>query len=174
MSELEDRRTFLKVVGGAAGVVGAGIIGVPVASALLSPLTLDPVQGSVGFIPTVSEDAVPKDGTPVIVAIVAPRPRDAWAVMPPTEIGTIFLRRDGAEIVAMSTICPHLGCKVDADTPRACLRCPCHDSDFAYDGKVLTGPSPRGLDRLQTRVARGIVEVEYLRFKTGTPDKVPA
>lgn len=171
---MSDRRTFLKLLGGAACAGAAGIVAAPVGTAFLSPIAKDSMSGTTGFIGTVSAEAVPADGTPVAVTIVAPRPRDAWAVMPPSEVGTVFLLRRGGELAAFSAICPHLGCKVDADNARGCFRCPCHDSDFALDGAVLTGPSPRGLDPLKTRVVNGLVEVEYLRFKTGTPARVLA
>jgi len=174
MADAHDRRTFLKLVGGASCAAGAAMIGVPVATAFLSPLGKDSVIGASGFLPTISADAIPADGSPVSVAIVVPRPRDAWSALPPTEVGTVFLRREQERIIAMSTICPHLGCKVDEDAANKRFRCPCHDSDFDLAGAVLTGPSPRGLDRLETRVVDGIVEVEYVRFKTGTPNKVLA
>lgn len=174
MSSTADpgRRTLLKLIGGASCAAGAAMIGVPVASAFLSPLGKDSVTGASGFLPTVSLDVIPTDGSAVSVAIVAPAPRDAWAVLPPTEVGTVYLKREGDGVVAMSTICPHLGCKVDV-APVG-FRCACHDTDFAPDGGVLKGPSPRGLDKLETKVEGGIVQVKYVRFKTGISEQVPA
>jgi hypothetical protein len=37
----------------------------------------------------------------------------------------------------------------------------------------LTGPSPRALDELATRVEDGFVLVEFRRFRQGTPGKEP-
>ncbi len=175
MAERADdpgRRTFLKLIGGASCAAGAAMIAAPVASTFLSPLAQDSVFGATGFLPTVSEAAVPADGTPVSVAIVVPRPRDAWAVLPPTEVGSVYLKRENGQVVAMSTICPHLGCKVDVAAVG--FRCACHDTDFSADGGVIKGPSPRGLDRLETRVEAGVVQVKYLRFKAGLTEQVPA
>jgi len=30
--------------------------------------------------------------------------------------------------------------------------CPCHNSTFSIEGEVLTGPSPRALDRYETKI----------------------
>jgi Rieske Fe-S protein len=70
-----------------------------------------------------------------------------------------------------STICPHLGCAVDYKADQKRFGCPCHDSLFKLDGKVESGPSPRPLDILESRVVDGKVEVRYQRFKTGVPEK---
>jgi menaquinol-cytochrome c reductase iron-sulfur subunit len=75
---------------------------------------------------------------------------------------------------AFSTVCPHLGCGVDFNADKRAFACPCHESAFALDGRVESGPSPRGLDRLEARVVEGRVEVKYQRFRQGTQDKVPA
>jgi Rieske Fe-S protein len=50
--------------------------------------------------------------------------------------------------------------------------CPCHDSSFDERGYVLSGPSPRALDTLDTRIEEGFVVVEFRRFRQGIADKV--
>lgn len=47
-------------------------------------------------------------------------------------------------IAAVSTVCPHLGCLVSRKENGEFL-CPCHGSKFDSEGKVLSGPPPRGL-----------------------------
>ncbi len=54
----------------------------------------------------------------------------------------VFSDQDG--IAAVSTVCPHLGCLVVRKDNGEYL-CPCHGSKFNTEGKVLTGPPPRGL-----------------------------
>lgn len=49
-----------------------------------------------------------------------------------------------AGIAAVSTVCPHLGCIV-ARQADGSFSCPCHGSRFDRTGKVIGGPSPRGL-----------------------------
>lgn len=168
------RRTFLKLVGGACGTAAAAAVGLPVVATVVAPTFDETISGSGGFVPVVNADALPLDGTPIVASVIVQEPIDAWVKMPPTEVGSIFIRRDEAgEVVAYSTICPHLGCQVDLDRSARRMICPCHDSAFSLDGQVTGGPSPRALDRLETRVAGGKVEVRYVRFKTGTHDKIP-
>lgn len=170
----EGRRAFLKLVGGACGTAAVAAVGVPVVATITAPTFQETVVGASGFVPTVPLEAVPPDGKPVSVAIVVDRPKDAWNLMPPTEVGRVFLMRSGEKLLALSTICPHLGCQVDADNDKGIFRCPCHDTDFALSGAVTRGPSPRGLDELEARVTGGMVEIRYQRFKIATKDKVPA
>jgi Rieske Fe-S protein len=60
-------------------------------------------------------------------------------------------RRNG-DIVALSPSCPHLGCGVSYRSEQGGFFCPCHDSAFSIDGEVLSGPSPRALDRFEVKV----------------------
>jgi Rieske Fe-S protein len=94
--------------------------------------------------------------------------------MPPSQIGSVWLERQGEEVLAFSTICPHLGCGIDWESGKKRYVCPCHDSYFAPDGSVLTGPSPRGMDRLEARIVEGQVEVKFEKFVLGTAEKTPA
>lgn len=44
------------------------------------------------------------------------------------------------EFVALSTTCPHAGCRVSTVADGA-ITCPCHGSRFDLDGAVLRGPA---------------------------------
>lgn len=46
---------------------------------------------------------------------------------------------------AFSAICPHLGCIVQWDATSKQIACPCHAGFFDTNGKVVSGPPPRGL-----------------------------
>ena len=61
----------------------------------------------------------------------------------------------------LSPICPHEGCEVSWDQTRNRFACPCHASFFAADGSRISGPTPRGLDPLPTRVQDGKLQVQY-------------
>lgn len=41
---------------------------------------------------------------------------------------------------ALSTKCPHLGCKVHWEEGQGRFRCPCHEGIFDKDGKAISGP----------------------------------
>ena len=55
--------------------------------------------------------------------------------------------RDGA-YVALSSRCPHLGCRLRRDQSDGRFRCACHASRFDPDGAVLRGPARRSMERL--------------------------
>ncbi|MEA5571171.1 ubiquinol-cytochrome c reductase iron-sulfur subunit [Calothrix sp. UHCC 0171] len=48
-------------------------------------------------------------------------------------------------IVAVNPTCTHKGCKVDWKATENKFLCPCHQSAFAGDGKVLEGPATKPL-----------------------------
>ena len=74
------------------------------------------------------------------------------AFVPPGRAVAVFRDADG--VFAVSRVCTHLGCLVNA-APDG-FHCPCHGSRFAPDGAVLKGPAPTGLAWLAvTPVAGG-------------------
>jgi Rieske Fe-S protein len=169
----EDRRTLLKVLSGVLGGGAAAAVGLPVLRAFVDPVNRTTVTGAGEFVAIAPISAVPEDGTPLKVPVVIQKPRDAWTKLPPTEMGAVFVRKDGGEVVAYSTICPHLGCGVDFIADKNVFACPCHESAFDLEGRVAGGPSPRGLDQLQTRIEGGRIEVRFQQFKQGTKEKIP-
>jgi menaquinol-cytochrome c reductase iron-sulfur subunit len=73
--------------------------------------------------------------------------------------GSPDLDEDPNEIIAVSNRCAHLGCPVRFVEAAGNFICPCHGGVYDFVGKVLGGPPVRPLDRFQTRVRRGQVEV---------------
>ena len=58
----------------------------------------------------------------------------------------VYVRRLGSgELVAVLASCTHQGCQPEPVGDR--LACPCHGSEFAFDGAVLQGPAERPLTR---------------------------
>ena len=81
-----------------------------------------------------------------------------WAVT--TEEHNVFvLPAKNNQVV--SPICPHAGCEVLWEQAANRFSCPCHESYFAADGARISGPSPRGLDSLPSRVQDGKLQVQY-------------
>jgi menaquinol-cytochrome c reductase iron-sulfur subunit len=163
------RRGALQTIAAVGGAVGCCALAVPTLRFLVTP-ALGPA-GAGRWIKTVPADSLP-DGEPKRVALVADH-RDAWTLEKDVELGAAWLLRKGSEIVAWSTVCPHLGCSVNKSATGGGFECPCHDSSFGADGQRLTGPSPRGLDTLGSKVEDGFVHVEFQRFRQGTPEKEP-
>ena len=106
-----------------------------------------------------------RDAAPVSVPILGEKV-DAWTRSPEERLGTVWLQRTGRGVTALSAECPHLGCTIRYDVPRARFACPCHASTFDRDGRALTGPAPRAMDALDARVRGDFVEVRFVRFRT--------
>ena len=58
-----------------------------------------------------------------------------------------FIVRRGGNLFALSAICTHRKCKLEAEADKT-FYCPCHGSTFAPDGKVTEGPARRDLPML--------------------------
>lgn len=80
---------------------------------------------------------------------------------------TAYVRRGSPEIkgedpngyVAISTRCAHLGCPVRFVEAARNFICPCHGGVYDFIGERIGGPPVRPLDRFQTRVRNGFVEL---------------
>jgi menaquinol-cytochrome c reductase iron-sulfur subunit len=76
---------------------------------------------------------------------------DGWKIT--SEKATAWVvKQAGNSVVAFGPQCTHLGCAYHWDDGRSGFLCPCHNSLFSLDGKVMSGPAPRPLDRYETKV----------------------
>ncbi len=65
------------------------------------------------------------------------------------------------QIVALKTVCTHLGCTPNWLEAEQKFKCPCHGSGFYKDGVNFEGPAPRPLERYAIRVADdGQIEID--------------
>ncbi|MBV8246260.1 MAG: Rieske 2Fe-2S domain-containing protein [Candidatus Eremiobacteraeota bacterium] len=71
-----------------------------------------------------------------------------------------------------SPICPHLGCRYNYDAANNKFACPCHGSQFDYEGKHIAGPAARGLDPLPLNIKDGDAEVTWIRYRSTIPDRL--
>ena len=76
---------------------------------------------------------------------------DGWRTFQEKVIAWV-VRTDDKNVVAYAPQCTHLGCAYHWEAPRNQFVCPCHESRFSIDGKVLGGPAARPLDRYPVRV----------------------
>jgi cytochrome b6-f complex iron-sulfur subunit len=68
------------------------------------------------------------------------------------------------EIVALKTVCTHLGCTPNWLEAEQKFKCPCHGSGFDKAGINFEGPAPRPLERYAIRLADdGQLEVDKSR-----------
>lgn len=83
---------------------------------------------------------------------------DGWKVSSEKATAWMIKSADN-EVVAFAPQCTHLGCAYHWEANAKHFVCPCHTSVFAMDGRVLSGPAPRPLDRHQVRVTGNLVQI---------------
>ncbi|MBI5201609.1 MAG: ubiquinol-cytochrome c reductase iron-sulfur subunit [Elusimicrobia bacterium] len=82
------------------------------------------------------------------------RKRDAWATVEKRASAWV-LTPNGRDFIAFDPKCTHLGCPYRWDDSQKKFLCPCHTAVFDVDGRVVSGPPPRPLDRFSTKVVGG-------------------
>jgi menaquinol-cytochrome c reductase iron-sulfur subunit len=178
-----DRRTFLAWATNGMGAVVGAVLGLPALAYLADPRNR-PGRDTAWRTVLRLGDLKPLEPKE---AVIKETRRDAWNLHPDDIVGRVWLVRQDDEdnVVAFTTICPHLGCSINWIPPSpgrppqdGQFLCPCHGGRFAETGqRVLDGPAhnpaPRNMDRLQVRVVAGpanpedkVVQVQYKRFKT--------
>ncbi len=174
-----DRRGFIK---GASCAIGAAIGVVPMAAGVrmaLDPLSREAIAVDAEFI-RLAEVSDLEAGVPRKFAIVEDK-RDKWSRYKDVPVGAVYLLLEKAEdskssepkVIAYNTVCPHLGCFVDYRPEQQDYFCPCHDSNFALDGTLKKGVSPRGMDSLEVELRNGSeVWVKFQRFKANASEKI--
>lgn len=168
MAETSRRGALSGLAKGLFGLLGLGALA-PLAGAFLHPLR----RGAAAVRKPVRVATLadfPAQGP--LRAEVVDEHRDAWMRTEKERVGACWLRKDEKGVRALSVVCPHLGCAVDWSPEEKRYRCPCHDARFDAAGKRISGPAPRDMDELETRVdGDGSVWVTYRRFPVGTAHK---
>lgn len=91
---------------------------------------------------------------------------DGWKVT--SEKSTAWVvKHAGNGVTAFGPQCTHLGCAYHWDDSKNEFLCPCHNSLFAIDGKVVSGPAPRPLDRYDTKIEGSKLLLGRLREAAG-------
>jgi Rieske Fe-S protein len=139
-----DRRSALAtLVAGGVALISAALAGlVAVVAAPATPRT-GRVWRRVGSALDLPADA------PMSV-VIAERHADGWYQT--SKQSALFVDRDASGYRALSATCAHLGCRVHWEQSQKQFVCPCHGGVYDRDGKVVAGPPPRGLERLNVRV----------------------
>lgn len=165
-SEGESRRTFLGWVSGAIAAAMGLAIGIPLVGYTILPALKRRKLGwnDVGAVESL-EPGVPKEMECVYSVT------DGWQKTTAKKAVWAVQDESGA-IAAYSPLCPHLGCGYRWESEKRQFHCPCHNSKFSIDGKVLSGPAPRPLDTLPEKVEHGRLLVIYKEFKAGTAAKI--
>jgi menaquinol-cytochrome c reductase iron-sulfur subunit len=142
------RRFYVTVIYGLWSVVAAALA-IPAALYLLLPprLRRSPAWVEAGDVSKL------EPGTPVEMVFRQNR-IDGWKIVS-DKTSAWVVDLPGNKLVAFGPQCTHLGCAYHWDETRDQFLCPCHSSVFAIDGRVISGPAPRPLDRYETKVENG-------------------
>ena len=147
------RREVLGTIGFWSATLTAGaLLGIPATRfAVGNSLEQDPEH----WVPIGSPDKLTRDDFTRIVYEF--RTKDAWREV--AKEGLIYARAGaGGEIIALSAVCTHLGCNVRWRREQSRFACPCHAGFYDEQGNVISGPPPRPLRRLETRLKDGVIE----------------
>ena len=177
--ESMTRRTVFSIGVQAAGGVAVAAVPLPAVGFAVAPLfeeEAEPWQ-AVGA----TTDFNPDTYRPVTITIV----QDIGE----TGKSTAYIRQGNPEItadqtkyppespdeyIAMSTRCAHVGCPVRFVEASGNFICPCHGGVYGFLGERIGGPPVRPLDRFQTRVTNGQVEIGPRYSVTNSLDPVRA
>lgn len=162
----QNRRSFFAVLVGSVSVVVGALMAIPALRFFLYP-----VLRAIGGTEWLSV------GTPS--SFVGPGPFrkeveirkvDGWRAS--TVKRTVWVVRDAQNgLKVVSDVCPHLGCSVPWRDDEKEFHCPCHHAKFRADASLISGPSPRSLDPLPTKIENGQLWVKYQIFRNLVPTR---
>jgi len=142
-----SRRSFLTLTTYAVGGIISIGVGIPAIAYLIGPSLQQ--KNSKEWIRLSSASKV-EVGTPTLFRVKIKR-QVGWTVNE-EELAVYILTTNGSDFIAISNICTHLGCRVRWISDKGQFHCPCHNAVFNKEGKVVSGPPPRPLDRFQVKV----------------------
>lgn len=150
------RRNVFIVAGQALGGLAGAAVLLPVVGFAVAPILDTPEEDWVGV-------GSPEDFSSDTYKSVIKTERSGIGESGRT---TVYVRRGSTDLgedpgiyIAMSTRCAHLGCPVRFIKAAGIFSCPCHGGAYDFEGKVIGGPPVRPLDRFQTRIEAGEVQV---------------
>lgn len=143
------RRNFLSKLLLGLGLVLAALIGIPVLGFVISPIFR---KKESRWIPIAWLEDLKSQG-PQEVQFTTVK-QDAW-LRANVKQSVYVLRATGDNFTVFSAACTHLGCVVHWDSSKNKFLCPCHGGQFDINGKVVSGPPPKPLKQLETKIENG-------------------
>ena len=130
----QERRSFLKVMLGSGIFLWLGSLVYPVLRYLVPPATAATDLNSVR-----------------VAAVGELRPGDYRIFRFGRLPGILFCLKDGS-LHALSARCTHLDCTVQFEQEREHIWCACHGGVYDINGRNVSGPPPRPLERYEVVV----------------------
>jgi menaquinol-cytochrome c reductase iron-sulfur subunit len=149
------RRAFTVAVQAIGGVAGAAVV-LPAVGFAIAPIFH---RGKERWEAVGQVDDFTADSYKQVVFTLVPGIGEAGKTTAYVRRGTQELNEDPKVFIAISSRCAHVGCPVRFVQASGNFICPCHGGVYDFEGKRIGGPPVRPLDRFQTRIRGGKVEV---------------
>lgn len=78
---------------------------------------------------------------------------------PIVKINKVLIQKIDDEIIVFDAHCTHMGCVLNIDEKKQHFVCPCHSSEFSFDGKRLKGPAQRDLDIISSKIENNMLYI---------------
>lgn len=140
----QNRRTFLQwLLGGGFAALAAAIL-YPVFRFLIPPKTVEANVSQVKL--------------PFTRADIEAEPQKYKIFKFGRTLGIIFIAPDG-QLDALSAICTHLSCTVQYRPDWEVIWCACHNGKYDLNGKNISGPPPRPLQKYNVNIVNDAIIV---------------
>jgi Rieske Fe-S protein len=161
------RRSYVGWLVGLCGAAVSAVLSAPLVRFTLFPLTTRTTE-------TKWSDAGPvsdlQNSTKPLIRTITVEQIDGWRKTISETL--VYITKDTiGHLSVLSAVCPHLGCSVQWQDGKNSFVCPCHSATFEANGARTGGPSPRGMDTLETKVQDGRLLVRYQYFRQLVPTK---
>ena len=134
-----SRRSFVNRLMGTSVIAFLGALLAPVAGFLAPATSHGPASDMV-----ITPDGLPLDPGSI------PVEGSAFGMLAGQRV--VVVRTDAATWIVLAATCTHLGCLVQHRPSEGDLACPCHGGRYDLDGRVLGGPPPTSLQRLDVEL----------------------
>jgi menaquinol-cytochrome c reductase iron-sulfur subunit len=154
--ETMTRRTVFALGGQALGGAAVAAVALPAVGFAIAPIFDRPEETWEGV---GSVDDFTSDTYRQAVITIVDGVGDSGKTTVYVRRGSADLDEDPNEFIAISNRCAHLGCPVRFVRAAGTFICPCHGGVYGFEGEVIGGPPVRPLDRFQTRITDGVLEI---------------
>lgn len=162
-----SRRSFLGVLLGFGTVVVGAALSVPLIRFALHPLLTTTTKTDWSDVGKINEFG---SLTAPLKKLITVEQRDGWRKIVSEKAIYVLPMKDGV-LRVLSPICPHLGCSIPWVEAKQQFICPCHTAIFTLDGQRVSGPAPRAMDDLESKIDNGMLKVRYQYFRQLIPTK---
>jgi len=166
-AESSERRSFVLALFGLSGAAVGALLAIPLMRYVTYPMRKrdrDTAWSDLGLVQDFASLTAPKAKT-----VTLERP-DAWQTTS-SQTAVYVLPPKNGQFTILSPVCPHLGCSVRWVDAEDKFICPCHAGSFTARGERISGPPPRSMDTLESKVEDGVLKVRYQYFRQIVPNK---